>query len=254
MKLSYNHLLSSRFEIFNTPALYISISAVLALCASGRSNGLVLESGAGVTHSVPIYEGYALPHAITRLDLGGEDLTRYLAKLLTERGFSFIGYSEMEIVKNIKEKFCFVKSEDNLADDEMINYQMPNGTRITLGSERHKCTEVMFDPSLIGFETAGIHQQIYQSISKSDIDLQPVLYSNILLSGENTFFKGFSARLKKELEKLCNETIIKIIEPIKYAVWLGGSILASLESFQENWKTKEEYDETGPSILVRPCF
>merc|ERR1711904_188587 len=83
------------FETFNSPAFYVAIQAVLSLYASGRTTGIVLDMGDGVSHTVPIYEGYCLPHAVLRLDLG-------------ERGYSFTTSAEKEIVRDIKEKLSYV--------------------------------------------------------------------------------------------------------------------------------------------------
>eukprot|EP00484_Ammonia_sp_Unknown_P000824 CAMPEP_0197020610 /NCGR_PEP_ID=MMETSP1384-20130603/1434_1 /TAXON_ID=29189 /ORGANISM="Ammonia sp." /LENGTH=358 /DNA_ID=CAMNT_0042448269 /DNA_START=105 /DNA_END=1178 /DNA_ORIENTATION=+ len=233
------------FESFNVPAFYVQIQAVLSLYSSGRTTGIVLDSGDGVTHTVPIYEGYCLPHAVLRIDLAGRDITNWLARLLRERAYSFTSTAELEIVKDIKEKMAYIALD---YDDEMDKsrtsseieqtYTLPDGEIITIGSERFRAPEALFKPFMVGKEQDGIHCLLYESIMKCDIDLRRELYGNIVLSGGSTMFKGIANRLHKEINLLAPAIVKpKIVAPPErhFSVWIGGSILSSLSSFETMW-------------------
>ncbi|KAK6135360.1 hypothetical protein DH2020_030871 [Rehmannia glutinosa] len=254
------------FENFLVPAMYVSIQAVMSLYASGRTTGIVLDSGDAVSHTVPIYEGYSLPHAVIRLHVAGRDLTNYLLIILRERGYNFATAAEQEIIRDLKEKLGYValnyEQEMENANSSSISaieksFELPDGQVIPVGAERFRCPEVLFQPYLFGMDMPGIHDITYNSIMKSDADIRKDLYGNIVLSGGSTMISGIADRMSREITARAPSSMkVKVVAPPerKYSAWIGGSILASLSTFQKMWITKNEYDENGPAIVHRKCF
>ncbi|XP_048361814.1 actin, clone 302-like [Sphaerodactylus townsendi] len=250
------------FETFEVPALYVAIQAVLALYAAGLTTGCVMDSGDGVTHTVPIYEGYCLPHAVLRLDLAGRDLTEYLMRILREGGVALVSTAEREIVRNIKAGLCYVAldPEKELAKSPREierTWKLPDGQIIKVHNQMFRCPETLFCPSNVGMEAPGIDKLLFNTIMKCDIDLRTTLYANILLSGGSSLFPGITERLTKELIRMAPKgTEVVVIAPPdrRISVWIGGSILASLSAFQDMWISKEEYAEVGQNIVHRKCF
>ncbi|MFX1253974.1 MAG: actin, cytoplasmic 2 [Promethearchaeota archaeon] len=249
------------FETFNAPAMYVSMQAVLSLYASGRTTGLVVDAGDGVMHIVPIYEGFAITHAIGRIDIAGRDITEYLRRLLRQRGYTLTSSAEKEIVRDIKERLCYVAldPERELKLAEKVSgmekqYTLPDGETLTIGPERFLAPEAFFNPAAMGQEEQAMDEAIYESIQKCDIDLRKELYQNIVLSGGSTMFPGLKERLHKELTEMIPESIeIRIVAPPerRYSVWIGGSILSSLKTFQRLWVSRKEYQEQGASVVKR---
>ncbi|XP_053550166.1 uncharacterized protein LOC128641657 [Bombina bombina] len=250
------------FESFNVPAMYVEVQATLALYATGRTTGIVLDSGDGVTHAVPIYEGYCLPHAVSRIDIAGRDITEHLMRLLLECGHSFVTTAERELVKDIKEKLCYVALEPKVEiksrnEEIMKEYKLPDGKIITVGNQQFRAAEILFTPSIIDLEIPGVHKMIFDSIMKCGIDIRKDLYRNIILSGGTTLLKGFDERLLKEMQtQVPTGMPVTIIAPPerKYSVWIGASILASLKSFRNTWITVVAYKEQGPSLFHKNAF
>jgi centractin len=147
------------FEDFNVPAMYCAPQAILSLYASGRTTGLVLDCGDGCTHVVPVYEGFALPHAIERADVAGRDVTDRLQLLLRRGGCSLQTSSERDIVRQIKEECCRVSFNPNNEDRTTTQeYRLPDGEVIQIGKEAYQAPEVLFQPELLGSEESGVHQ------------------------------------------------------------------------------------------------
>lgn len=248
------------FETFSIPAMDVGIQAALSLFASGRTTGLVFDSGDGISHTVPIYEGKVVPQTLSRIDMAGRDLTDYMAKMLDERG---LVVTERAIVQDIKEQFAYVALDFNeelqRKSAELRSYDLPDGQVIRIGDERFRCAEILFTPSLAGFESAGLHQIAYDSIMRCDVDIRKELFGNIVLTGGSTMFNGIDTRLAKEVTALVPPTMaVDVVAPAdrKYSVWIGGSIFSYLSttSFPTRWIAREEYDDIGPAIVHRKCM
>ncbi|KAK8071223.1 Actin-like protein [Apiospora hydei] len=229
------------FETFNVPALYTSIQAVLSLYASGRTTGCVLDSGDGVSHAVPVYEGFAIPSSMRRIDVAGRDVTEYMQTLLRKSGYIFPHLG----------REGGGPADQGMDSGKAVDYVLPDGHRLKVGPERFRAPEILFDPEIIGLEYPGVQQIVTDAINRTDLDLRKSLFSNIVLSGGSTLTKGFGDRLLNEVKKLAVKDMrIKIFAPPerKYSTWIGGSILAGLSTFRKMWVSIDDWHE-NPDII-----
>jgi len=246
------------FETFRSPAMFFTPPSVLSLYASGRTTGVVLDVGEGVTHAVPVYEGFALPHSVTRSDVAGRDVTRQMQLLLRRSGLPFTTTAEADLVKSLKEEVCYCtpnpNNDETAEKDSRTQYQLPDGQAITLSSERYQAPNVLFDPFLVGSEEAGVADVLVSSIMKSDLDLRSKLFSQVVLAGGSTLFTGFGDRMLYEVRSRApSHTRIRISAPPErlHSAYVGGSILASLATFKSMWVSRAEYEEHGSAVLHR---
>jgi len=261
------------FEKYGFDSAYIAIQAVLTLYAQGLLTGVVVDSGDGVTHICPVYEGFALPHLTKRLDIAGRDVTRYLIKLLLLRGYAFNHTADFETVRLMKEKLCYVgydiATEQKLAQETTFlvePYTLPDGRVIKVGGERFEASEALFQPHLINVEGQGIAELVFSAIQSGEMDMRADLYKHIVLSGGSTMYPGLPSRLEREIKQLYLERVLKgdtdrlskfkirIEDPPrrKDMVFIGGAVLADVMKDRDDfWMSKAEYDEKGLSILTK---
>lgn len=251
------------FESLNVFELYLANTSVMSLFATGRTTGIVVESGLSETQVVPIYEGFALPHATLKLSVGGEQVTNFLIENLKQRKNELPPTKEFEVAQQMKEKICYCatdyQQEINTSAELLTiakEYELPDGNIITVTVERFRSPEVLFQPALLNKDEPGVHDLCYNSIMKCDADIRRELYGNMVLSGGNTMFPHMKNRFDRDMKALAPSNIeIKVKAPPerKHLAWLGGAILASLSRF-EMWITKAEFDEVGTSIVHKKCF
>ena len=198
------------FEKFGFGACNVSIQAMLTLYAQGLRTGVVVDTGDGVSHVIPVYDGFVPQNLIRRLDVAGRHITRYLIKLLLLRGYAFNRTADLETVRQIKEKLCYVAHdigmERRLAQDTTVleePYTLPDGRVIKLGRERFEAPEPLFDPSLVDVEAPGLGDMVFEMIQKSPMDCRTDYYKHIVLSGGTSMYPGFPTRLEKDIRARC---------------------------------------------------
>jgi len=274
-KLNREKMVEVMFEKYGFNGVYCAIQAVLVLYAQGLLTGVVVDSGDGVTHIVPVYEGFSLPHLTRRLDVAGRDVTRYLIKLLLLRGYAFNRTADFETVRQIKEKLCYVgydlDLEKRLALETTVlvePYTLPDGRIIKVGAERFEAPECLFQPRLVDVDSDGAAEMLFKCIQASDIDTRAEFYNHIVLSGGSSMYPGLPSRLEKEIRQLYLERVAKgnqaqaakfkcrIEDPPrrKHMVFLGGAVLAEIMKDKTAfWMNKSEWKEMGVNVL-RKCF
>ena len=259
------------FERYSCDRVQSGVQGVLSLYSVGLTTGVAIDCGEGVTHCTPIFEGYSLPKANRRVDLGGRNITEYLVRLLQRRGYSLSRTNDFEVVRTIKEKFCYAAVDFGL--EKRLAYEtttlekamtLPDGSTLTIGAERFEATEALFQPYLLDMESDGLSGQLWASIQACDMDLRAKLYEHVVLCGGGTMFPGLPTRVEQDMRGYFLEHALKgdksrmhrfklkVEDPPrrKHMAYLGAAVMAQLSAeVDENWITKAEWDEAGPSIL-----
>jgi len=284
------------FETFNVPGLYIAVQAVLALCASlltkqdkaGKNavTGTVIDSGDGVTHVIPVVEGYVIGSCIKHIPLAGRDVTNFIMNMLRDRQEPLLPDLALEIAKKIKEKYCYVcpdlVKEYQRYDVEPTRFREYKGVnprdkapfKIDVGYERFLGPEIFFSPEIFSSDWAEpLPDVVDATVQACPIDTRRPLYNYITLSGGSTMFKHFVKRLERDIRRKVKNrfdytkqkfpdldlkpiSVNVVTHPFqRFAVWFGGSMLASQPEFLGYFHTKAEYQEKGPRIArSNPVF
>lgn len=278
-KFSKEKNLNVFFESFQVPLYFSVCNSLLVLYASGKVNGIIVDSGDGLTSVVPICDGSIMNFSQATDDLSGDTLTRLLLrelnktcdlnkkKALTSSSMNYL------MVKDLKEKYLrvsmnFEKDAKELGkpssqspggslgdmggNSTMVT--LPDGSALQLGHLSVRVPETLFRPDIFGLSNPGIQELVYDSILKNDLEVRRQLCNNIIITGGNTLFSNYNERLRREIgyliPSILNVRCLSVSNRL-YAQWLGGAIVSALSIFQPMWITRAEYDECGPSVIHR---
>jgi len=246
------------FEKFQLPNAYISAQPMLSMYGAGRTTGITIDVGEDFIHCVPIVEGYPVLYNAQKIPAGGKAITEAVQKALAGMGTTVDEFTAREV----KHANCYVAMDFDAEVAKLGNaakkeYVLPDGARVQLGVEQVQCAELMFQPEQAGINYRGMQHAIYKVVMGSDYDQRDELWKNLLLVGGGSLMRNLPERLERELAPLApSDKRVKLTSQVErpQCAWIGGSILASLTTFGQMWITKEEYDESGPSIVHRKCI
>lgn len=256
-------IIETMFEKYEVGGFFMMTDAVMSLAATGKITGVVCEVGDQVTSCVPVYNYVPISGAITRSNIAGKELVRYMTRILSDRGYSITTPQERDAIRFFIENSCYVpedyeKQVINFKNKTCmdINYEMPDGTVINMGIDRIACPEVLFNPAKNYQSAPGVHENLFKTIDNCPEEIQEQLYSNIVVSGGTSILRGFQERIEAEMEKFCPEDLKNSVKasgiPDRFnGTWLGGKALCADNCIE--FITKEVYQEEGVGIVHKKC-
>ncbi len=254
------------FDNLGVESLYITNNSTLALYANGKTTGTVVDIGYQTTSFVPIYEGFVLNHAVTKVDTGGKDLTDYFAYIIGQRSDNdkFTNEGQKSMINELKEKICEVAEDydsqiKKCLDQKILEeYNLPDGSKVHIGPEKYQCPELLFQPQFFQKDHYGLHEQTFKSIKRCDEDIEKDLFQNVILCGGSSLFLKIRKKFEKELQSLApTGKTVKVIAPPerKFSAWLGGAILSSMTNFKNTmFVSKKEWMENGQNVIYDKFF
>ena len=258
-KAAREHTAQLLFESLDVGSAYICLAGQLALFASGLTSGVVLESGGGVTHAVPIYDGYPRREGILRAAWGGEDVSGMAASWL---GGVTDADVDLATGRALKEQLGAVLPEAGAdpaaAGISSLPFKLPDGSEVVVdGADRARYGEALFGGAIQDSLFDPFHTMVSSSVSLLDPEIRAGMYASVVLSGGNSLFPGAADRLRTELKAWNGATTPVSVtmpkDPLS-AVWQGGSIVTQVGVFKKMCVTKVGYAEFGPNLLHRKCM
>jgi actin-related protein len=252
------------FETFRLPACAATLVPVVSKMSTGWVTGTLVEIGHGLIQIVCFDDGVLLEESVQRIPFGGQDLTEYMARAVSEGDvpISLLSDSNWHLAGQIKEEvievaFDYDAALQNTAEstENRGSYVFRDGTPIDFIAHRYRVAEALFKPNLVGREHPSLSKLIIASILKSPIDSRKALYNKIFITGGGANISKLADRLQFEIIRFspgAHDVNIIINDHKQYSALYGAAILGALSRFADHWFTKSDYDEQGPKGIWKP--